>query len=46
MTVIAVKNVPASTLVPILRPLLPVSGHLAGRIRREMRGRILKPAML
>ena len=28
-TVIAVKNVPAASLVPILRPLLPVSGHLA-----------------
>jgi type II secretory pathway component GspD/PulD (secretin) len=28
-TVIAIKNVPAGTLVPILRPLLPVSGHLA-----------------
>jgi general secretion pathway protein D len=28
-TVIAIKNVPAATLVPTLRPLLPVSGHLA-----------------
>jgi general secretion pathway protein D len=31
-TVIAVKNVPAATLVPILRPLLPVSGHLAAAV--------------
>jgi type II secretory pathway component GspD/PulD (secretin) len=28
-TVIAVKNVPAASLVPTLRPLLPVSAHLA-----------------
>jgi type II secretory pathway component GspD/PulD (secretin) len=28
-SVIAVKNVPAALLVPILRPLLPVHGHLA-----------------
>jgi type II secretory pathway component GspD/PulD (secretin) len=31
-TVIVVKNVPAATLVPILRPLLPVSGHLAAAV--------------
>jgi general secretion pathway protein D len=34
--VIAVKNVPASTLVPILRPLLPVSGHLAAAVCSNM----------
>ncbi len=31
-TVIAVKNVPAATLVPILRPLLPTSAHLAAAV--------------
>jgi len=31
-TVIAVKNVPATTLVPILRPLLPTSAHLAAAV--------------
>jgi type II secretory pathway component GspD/PulD (secretin) len=31
-TVIAVKNVPAASLVPILRPLLPASGHLAAAV--------------
>jgi general secretion pathway protein D len=31
-TVIAVKNVPAATLVPILRPLMPVSAHLAAAV--------------
>jgi type II secretory pathway component GspD/PulD (secretin) len=31
-TVIAIKNVPAATLVPILRPLLPVSAHLAAAV--------------
>jgi len=31
-TVIAVKNVPATTLVPILRPLMPVSAHLAASV--------------
>jgi general secretion pathway protein D len=35
-TVIAVKNVPASTLVPILRPLLPISGHLAAAVCSNM----------
>jgi type II secretory pathway component GspD/PulD (secretin) len=35
-TVIAVKNVPASTLVPILRPLLPVAGHLAAAVCSNM----------
>ena len=31
-TVIAVKNVPTATLVPILRPLLPTSAHLAAAV--------------
>jgi general secretion pathway protein D len=31
-TVIAIKNVPAASLVPILRPLLPVSAHLAAAV--------------
>ena len=31
-TVIVVKNVPAASLVPILRPLLPVYGHLAAAV--------------
>jgi type II secretory pathway component GspD/PulD (secretin) len=31
-TVIAIKNVPAATLVPTLRPLLPSSGHLAAAV--------------
>jgi type II secretory pathway component GspD/PulD (secretin) len=31
-TVIAVKNVPAASLVPILRPLVPASGHLAAAV--------------
>lgn len=31
-TVIAVKNVPAATLVPILRPLLPTAAHLAAAV--------------
>lgn len=31
-TVIAVKNVPAGTLVPILRPLMPVAAHLAAAV--------------
>jgi general secretion pathway protein D len=31
-TVIAVRNVPAATLVPILRPLMPVYAHLAADI--------------
>jgi len=31
-TVIAIKNVPAATLVPILRPLMPVSAHLAAAV--------------
>jgi general secretion pathway protein D len=31
-TVIPIKNVPAASLVPILRPLLPVSGHLAAAV--------------
>ena len=31
-TVIAVKNVPATTLVPILRPLLPTAAHLAAAV--------------
>ncbi|HEY6619248.1 MAG TPA: hypothetical protein VIY68_06875 [Steroidobacteraceae bacterium] len=31
-TVIAVRNVPAATLVPILRPLMPVSAHLAAAV--------------
>jgi general secretion pathway protein D len=35
-TVIAIKNVPAATLVPILRPLLPVSGHLAAAVCSNM----------
>ncbi|HEY0799322.1 MAG TPA: hypothetical protein VGD54_00650, partial [Steroidobacteraceae bacterium] len=30
--VIAVKNVPAVTLVPILRPMMPVHGHLAAAV--------------
>jgi general secretion pathway protein D len=35
-TVIAIKNVPAGTLVPLLRPLLPVSGHLAAVVCSNM----------
>jgi general secretion pathway protein D len=31
-TVIPVKNVPAASLVPILRPLVPASGHLAAAV--------------
>jgi type II secretory pathway component GspD/PulD (secretin) len=31
-TVIAVKNLPAPSLVPILRPLMPVSAHLAAAV--------------
>jgi len=31
-TVIAVKNVPAASLVPILRPLLPTAAHLAAAV--------------
>ncbi|HEY2463801.1 MAG TPA: hypothetical protein VGI32_07060 [Steroidobacteraceae bacterium] len=31
-TVIAIKNVPAATLVPILRPLMPVAAHLAAAV--------------
>jgi general secretion pathway protein D len=31
-TVITVKNVPAASLVPILRPLMPVSAHLAAAV--------------
>jgi type II secretory pathway component GspD/PulD (secretin) len=31
-TVIAVKNVPATSLVPILRPLLPTVAHLAAAV--------------
>jgi type II secretory pathway component GspD/PulD (secretin) len=31
-TVIAVKNVPATSLVPILRPLLPTAAHLAAAV--------------
>ena len=31
-TVIAVKNVPAATLVPTLRPLLPTAAHLAAMV--------------
>lgn len=31
-TVISVKNVPAGTLVPILRPLMPVAAHLAAAV--------------
>ena len=30
--VIAVKSVPAATLVPILRPMMPVHGHLAAAV--------------
>ena len=35
-TVIVVKNVPAATLVPILRPLLPISGHLAAAVSSNL----------
>jgi type II secretory pathway component GspD/PulD (secretin) len=31
-TVIVVKNMPAATLVPILRPLMPVAAHLAAAV--------------
>ena len=35
-TVIAIKNVPAGTLVPILRPLMPVAAHLAASVCGNM----------
>ena len=35
-TVIAIKNVPAASMVPMLRPLLPVSGHLAAAVCSNM----------
>jgi len=35
-TIIAVKNVPAATLVPILRPLMPVAAHLAAAVCSNM----------
>jgi type II secretory pathway component GspD/PulD (secretin) len=35
-TVIVIKNVPAGTLVPILRPLMPVAAHLAASVCGNM----------
>jgi type II secretory pathway component GspD/PulD (secretin) len=35
-TVIAIKNLPAGTLVPILRPLMPVAAHLAASVCGNM----------